>query len=125
MIPSLHEALAPSGGEARDVFEAIEQARVEAIGAQRMQGVAANLAARMEQRYERSRFSEATERSEAPLPDALGLLVREKLTGADAAGQGPRLGQSVAPVDRGPGAHRARPHAGDAVRPGGVRPADP
>jgi cobaltochelatase CobT len=79
--PSLHEALAPSGGEARDVFEAIEQARVEAIGAQRMQGVAANLAARMEQRYERSRFSEATERSEAPLPDALGLLVREKLTG--------------------------------------------
>ncbi len=79
--PSLHEALAPSGGEARDVFEAIEQARVEAIGAQRMQGVAANLAARMEQRYERSRFSEATDRSEAPLPDALGLLVREKLTG--------------------------------------------
>jgi cobaltochelatase CobT len=79
--PSLHEALAPSGGEARDVFEAIEQARVEAIGAQRMQGVAANLAARMEQRYERSRFSEATERSEAPLPDALGLLVREKVTG--------------------------------------------
>jgi cobaltochelatase CobT len=79
--PSLHEALAPSGGEARDVFEAIEQARVEAIGAKRMQGVAANLAARMEQRYERSRFSEATERSEAPLPDALGLLVREKLTG--------------------------------------------
>jgi cobaltochelatase CobT len=79
--PSLHEALAPSGGDARDVFEAIEQARVEAIGAQRMQGVAANLTARMEQRYERSRFAEVTERSEAPLPDALGLLVREKLTG--------------------------------------------
>jgi cobaltochelatase CobT len=79
--PSLHEALAPTGGEAREVFEAIEQARVEAIGAKRMQGVAANLTARMEQRYERSRFSEATERSEAPLPDALGLLVREALTG--------------------------------------------
>jgi cobaltochelatase CobT len=79
--PSLHEALAPSGGEARDVFEAIEQARVEAIGAKRMQGVAANLTARMENRYERSRFSEVTERSEAPLPDALALLVREKLTG--------------------------------------------
>ena len=31
--PVLHEALAPSGGEARAVFEAIEQARVEAIGA--------------------------------------------------------------------------------------------
>ncbi len=77
----LHEALAPSGGEARDVFEAIEQARVEAIGARRMQGVAANLAARMEQRYERSRFAEVADRSEAPLPDALALLVRETLTG--------------------------------------------
>ena len=63
------------------MFEAIEQARVEAIGAKRMQGVAANLTARMEQRYERSRFAEATDRSEAPLPDALGLLVRERLTG--------------------------------------------
>jgi cobaltochelatase CobT len=79
--PSLHEALAPSGGEARAVFEAIEEARVEAIGVKRMQGVAANLAARMEQRYERSRFAEVADRSEAPLPDALGLLVREKLTG--------------------------------------------
>jgi cobaltochelatase CobT len=79
--PKLHAALAPSGGEARAVFEAIEQARVEAIGAKRMQGVAANLTARMEQRYERSRFGEATERSEAPLEDALALLVRERLTG--------------------------------------------
>jgi cobaltochelatase CobT len=79
--PVLHEALAPAGGEARAVFEAIEQARVEAIGAKCMQGVAANLAARMEQRYERSRFADATDRSEAPLADALSLLVREKLTG--------------------------------------------
>jgi cobaltochelatase CobT len=77
----VHNALAPSGGEARAVFEAIEQARVEAIGAQRMEGVAANLIARMEQRYERSRFTETTERSEAPLPDALALLVRERLSG--------------------------------------------
>jgi cobaltochelatase CobT len=79
--PALHAALAPPGGEAREVFEAIEQARVEAIGARRMQGVAANLAARMEQRYERTRLAQATERSEAPLPDALALLIREKLTG--------------------------------------------
>jgi cobaltochelatase CobT len=79
--PVLHEALAPGGGEARQVFEAIEQARVEAIGARRMQGVAANLTARIEQRYERSRFADVTDRADAPLPDALGLLVRERLTG--------------------------------------------
>src|SRR5680860_1506681 len=69
----LHRALAPSGGDARAVFEAIEQARVE--------GVAANLNARMEQRYARSRVTEETERNEAPLSDALALLVRERLTG--------------------------------------------
>jgi cobaltochelatase CobT len=79
--PKLHASLAPSGGEARAVFEAIEQARVEAIGAKRMQGVAANLTARMEQRYERSHLGEATDRSEAPIEDALALLVRERLTG--------------------------------------------
>ncbi|MGV1013763.1 MAG: cobaltochelatase subunit CobT [Methyloceanibacter sp.] len=82
--PDLHEALAPSGGEARAVFEAIEQARVEAIGTKRMRGVAANLTARIEQRYEKSRFDKTTERSEAPLPDALALLVRERLTGTTA-----------------------------------------
>jgi len=79
--PALHKVLAPSGGEAQDVFEAIEQARVEAIGAKRMEGVAANLAARVEHRYELSRFAQAAERSEAPLSDALSLLVRETLTG--------------------------------------------
>ena len=78
---ALHRALAPSGGDARGVFEAIEQARVEAIGARRMEGVAANLKARMEQRYARSRVTEQTERSEAPLSDALALLVRERLSG--------------------------------------------
>jgi len=78
---NLHAKLAPSGGEARAVFEAIEQARVEAIGAQRMQGVSANLTARLEQRYERTRINESTDRSEAPLPEALALLVRERLTG--------------------------------------------
>ena len=79
--PALHAKLAPAGGEARTVFEAIEQARVEAIGAQRMEGVSANLTARLKQRYERSRVTESTDRSEAPLPEALALLVRERLTG--------------------------------------------
>jgi cobaltochelatase CobT len=78
--PETHAALAPPGGEARGVFEAIEQARVEAIGARRLKGVAANLAARMEQRYDRTLVSESSDRSEVPLEDALALLVRERLT---------------------------------------------
>ena len=79
--PALHVRLSPSGGEARAVFEAVEQARVEAIGAALMQGVSANLTARLEQRYERTRINESADRSEAPLLEALTLLVRERLTG--------------------------------------------
>jgi cobaltochelatase CobT len=78
----VHRVLAPTGGDARAVFEAIEHARVEAIGATRMMGVAENLNARIEQRYARTRINETNERSEAPLPDALALLVRERLTGS-------------------------------------------
>src|SRR5437773_7752842 len=42
--PSVHRRLAPSGQTARAVFDAVEQARVESIGARRMSGVATNLA---------------------------------------------------------------------------------
>ena len=107
--PKLHDSLAPSGGEARAVFEAIEQARVEAIGAKRMQGVAANLTARMEQRYEHSHLGEATDRSEAPIEDALGSGAADR-PGAAVQGAGHR--QSVAPSRRSARAPRARSHAG-------------
>ncbi|MGI9384827.1 MAG: cobaltochelatase subunit CobT, partial [Methyloligellaceae bacterium] len=79
--PKLHRRLAPSGGPARAVFEAVERARVEAIGAQRMSGMASNLAAKIEQHYERAKFHDVSDRSDAPLDEALALLVRERLTG--------------------------------------------
>ncbi|WP_029075543.1 cobaltochelatase subunit CobT [Kaistia adipata] len=78
---AIHRAAAPEGKNARAVFDAVEQARVEAIGARRMDGVAGNLAAMLEDRYHRGNFHEITERSEAPLEDAVALMVREKLTG--------------------------------------------
>src|SRR6185369_2229122 len=37
---AVHRRLQPAGQQARAVFEAVEQARVEAIGARRMHGVA-------------------------------------------------------------------------------------
>src|SRR5207249_3442854 len=43
--PNVHKKLVPGGQTARAVFEAVEQARVEAIGARRMSGVAKNLSA--------------------------------------------------------------------------------
>ena len=80
--PRLHARLAPKSGPARAVFEAVERARIEALGANRMPGMAANLTARVEDQYGHGRYAEITERADAPLEDALSLIVRERLTGA-------------------------------------------
>jgi cobaltochelatase CobT len=78
---ALHRRLQPSGQQARAVFEAVEQARVEAIGARRMNGVAQNLTAMLDDRFHRGKFDQITERADAPIEDALALMVRERLTG--------------------------------------------
>jgi cobaltochelatase CobT len=80
--PKLHRRLAPEAGPARNVFEAIERARVESIGANRMPGMGQNLAAKLDDVYGHGRFSEITERTDAPLEDAVALMLRERLTGA-------------------------------------------
>src|SRR5262245_32374013 len=77
----LHKRLAPEAGAARNVFEAVERARVEALGSRRMPGMAKNLTAKVEEQYSHARFAAVKERSDAPLEDALALLVRERLTG--------------------------------------------
>jgi cobaltochelatase CobT len=77
----LHRKLAPEGQAARAVFDAVEQARVEAIGTRRMTGVGDNLAALLEDRFQRANLAEVSDRSDAPLEDAVALLVRERLTG--------------------------------------------
>ena len=78
----LHARLAPKAGPARAVFEAVERARIEALGANRMPGMAFNLTARVEDQYGHGRYAEITERADAPLEDALALIVRERLTGS-------------------------------------------
>ena len=78
---SVHRRLVPGGQQARAVFEAVEQARVEAIGARRMQGVASNLSAMLDDKYHRGKFDEVTDRADAPIEEAVALMVRERLTG--------------------------------------------
>ena len=77
----IHKRIAPPPGAARTVFEAAEKARVEALGANRMAGMAKNLTARLEEVYSHNRFAKPMERAEAPLEDALSLIIRERLTG--------------------------------------------
>ena len=78
---AIHRRHAPMNPAARSLFDAVEQARVEAIGARRMEGVASNLTAMLDDRYHRSPFAEARSRDEAPLEDAVAMLARERLTG--------------------------------------------
>src|SRR6201995_2331665 len=79
--PKVHRRLMPGNPQARGVFEAVEQARVEAIGARRMSGVAKNLTAMLDDHFHRGKYDEITDRADAPLSDALAMLVRERLTG--------------------------------------------
>ena len=67
-----------SGEEAR----LVEQARVEAIGANRMSGVADNLSVALEMRCRDKGFARVTQRDQAPVSEAVALLAREALTGA-------------------------------------------
>ncbi len=80
--PAVHRKLVPGGQQARAVFEAVEQARVEAIGSRRMGGVAKNLAAMLDDRFHRGKYEEITDRADAPIEDALAMIVRERLTSA-------------------------------------------
>ncbi len=77
----IHRKLMPGNPQARGVFDAVEQARVEAIGSQRMAGVAKNLTAMLDDHFHRGKFDEITDRADAPLADALAMMVRERLTG--------------------------------------------
>ncbi|MEM6491813.1 MAG: cobaltochelatase subunit CobT, partial [Pseudomonadota bacterium] len=77
-----HAALAPGTPAARSVFDAMEQARVEALGCAEMAGVAANLHAAALDRCRRKGYARIVERERAPIADVIGFLTLEALTGA-------------------------------------------
>jgi cobaltochelatase CobT len=87
----IHTRLAPEGRQARAVFDAVEQARVESIGSRRMTGVADNIGRMLEDKYQRANLADVREQSEAPLEEALSLIVRERLTGRPVPKSGERL----------------------------------
>ncbi|KAG1651750.1 Aerobic cobaltochelatase subunit CobT [Nymphon striatum] len=78
---AVHRTMMPEGDQARAIYEAVEQARVESIGARRMPGVGDNLAAMVEDKFIRNNLSGVTEKENAPIEEAIGLVVRERLTG--------------------------------------------
>ena len=79
---AVHNQLSPRDAGARAVFNAVEQARCEALGATRMAGVAGNLDSALEERYRTQGFAEFTDREQAPLAEMVRLLAREAMTGS-------------------------------------------
>ena len=78
---ALHARAAPTETVARAVFDAVENARVEALGSRGYAGIADNLAVALEVRLRADPITRARGRDEVPLSTALGLMVREALTG--------------------------------------------
>ncbi|MCQ8277819.1 cobaltochelatase subunit CobT [Acetobacteraceae bacterium KSS8] len=81
---AIHAARTPEQRDAREVYDALEQARIEVVGAQHMSGVAANLRQRLEADCEQAGYSRMTKREQMPMAAALSLLVRERLDGVPA-----------------------------------------
>ena len=81
---TLHARAAPSEAVARAVFDAVEGARVEALGSKGYAGIADNLDRALTMRMKSDPIARARAFDEVPLSSAIGLLVRERLTARQA-----------------------------------------
>ena len=79
----LHRRQAPKGGAAQEMFRWIEDARIAAIGALGMAGVARNMEASLEAQCVQAAFDMVVDQAQAPLSVAVGLLVRQRLSGRE------------------------------------------
>lgn len=78
-----HQKFAPEGQMARDIYEAMETARCEAVGARAMPGTAGNIDAKIADEAAKLGFDQISDSAEAPLASAAGYLVRHLATGRD------------------------------------------
>lgn len=76
-----HSRHQPETAAAREVFDAVEQARVAAIGSYLMRGVQDNLTTLLEQDCIARGYDRAESQQDVTLGDAVGLLIREKMIG--------------------------------------------
>ena len=78
---AIHARVKPKSIEGAQVYDALEQARIEAIGANALSGVRENLAAVWEQTAQRKGLNATLDPAAAPIADIVALMVRERLTG--------------------------------------------
>jgi len=78
-----HARYAPPGDMARSIYEAMEVARCEAMGARDMPGTAGNIDAKIESEARRAGYDQIKQSADAPLSVAAGYLIRHLATGRD------------------------------------------
>jgi cobaltochelatase CobT len=78
---AVHARRMPARREAKDAYDALEQVRVEVVGSRHMDGVHANLRAKLTEECEQEGYDRMTRKEQLPIDKALALLVRERLTG--------------------------------------------
>ncbi len=79
----VHARYAPPGDMARELYDAMETARCEAMGARDMPGTAGNIDAKIGNEAARRGYGQIREAAQAPLPVAAGYLIRHLATGRD------------------------------------------
>ncbi len=87
----VHHRGRPLTGVAQEVFDCVEDARIACIGSYLMKGVQENLHAQHQEHCVNQGFLKVDEQSQAPLGEALGMLLREKIIGQ----QAPEAGKNV------------------------------
>jgi len=101
-----HQDNAPTDAEARMIYDTLEQARYEAIGARQMSGMATNLLAHQDDKLSQQFSHPISSTDDVPLHQALGLLAQEALTGSPLSGKAAQvaepwrdqLGTTVEPI---------------------------
>jgi cobaltochelatase CobT len=78
---AVHAQRMPTRREAKDAYDALEQVRVEVVGAQHMNGVNANLRAKLTEECEAEGYDRMTRKDQLPIDKALALLARERISG--------------------------------------------
>ncbi len=79
---ALHARRMPASQEARDIYNAVAQARAESLGGRRMPGLADNLAQALEARYRAEGYDQIEAREQMPLAEAVRLIAREHFSAA-------------------------------------------
>ena len=78
---AVHTARMPARREAKDAYDALEQARVEVVGSRHMAGVSANLRCKLAEECEAEGYDRMTRKDQLPVAAALALLAREHMSG--------------------------------------------